>query len=208
MIQSQIELALRRKREPAEYVRTLTNCATASERLSELVSSLLMLARLDSGEHQTEYVPVRLDLIVAKCTDMMRPVAERADVTLSAELEPVSVLGDGKQLEHAILNLIKNAIAYNESGGTVELIVMQDDEAAEVVVRDSGVGISDEDLPRITERFYRADKARSRHHGGSGLGLSIVNQIVASHGGTLTISSTLGEGAIVRMRLEAVGKKE
>lgn len=204
VIQSQIELALRREREPEVYQAALRKCDSASERLSELVDSLLTLARLDSGEIQQEHSSIRLDHIAAKCIDMMRPVAEQANVLLEAEIEPVSVLGDPNQLQHAILNLLKNSITYNKEAGKVSVVVSSNGQNAELIIRDDGIGISDEDLSQVTKRFYRADKARSRNLGGCGLGLAIVDQIVTAHGGVMVISSKPDAGTVVAIQLKRI----
>ncbi len=200
VIQSQVELALKKPRRPEEYVKALTTCADAGERLSELVESLLTLARLDASESQSPSSPLRLDRIAAKCTDLMRPVAEHAEVTLTAETTAASVLGDPQQLERAILNLLKNSILYNRPGGSVTLTVQVAESSAELVVRDTGVGISAEHLPRVAERFYRVDKARSRQGGGSGLGLSIAKQVFVTHRATFDISSQPEHGTTVTVR--------
>lgn len=195
VIQSQIELALRKNRAPEDYVRALGICAAAGDRLSELIESLLTLARLDSSE-TPQLVATRLDLVVAKCIDLMRPVADHADVTFTTELSQVTIAADAKQLEHAVLNLLKNAITYNRPGGSVTVTVVEDTSSAsgKLSIQDTGIGIAPEELGRVTERFYRVDKARSRELGGSGLGLSIAKQIIESHHGTFEIQSTSGSG--------------
>ncbi len=197
VIQSQIELALRKERTPEEYTTALKTCADAEVRLSELVESLLALARLDSGDAISVRQPVRLDLLVAKCTDLMRPLAARAAVKLTDDVTPAWVLGDSSQLERAILNLIKNAVTYNVEGGAVQVAVTTNSSSTILSIHDTGVGISAEDLSRVTERFFRVDKARSRQQGGSGLGLSIAKQTVESHQGTFQISSEQNKGTCV-----------
>lgn len=202
VIQSQVELALRKQRAPEEYVKALTACAGAGERLSELVESLLTLARLDSVEQRTDRCPVRLDLIAAKCTDLMRPVAEHAEVNLYAKVTPASILGNPQQLECAILNLIKNGVAYNRCGGSVHVLVDATELAVTLTIRDTGIGISKQDTAHVTKRFFRVDKARTRQqHGGSGLGLSIADRIIESHGGSMQISSETGKGTTVTIEI-------
>lgn len=200
VIQSQIELALKRERTPGAYVKALTTCGDAGDRLSELVESLLTLARLDSGATQAQHCELRLDLIVAKCTDLMRPVAEHANVTLEVEIEPATMLGDPQQLERAVLNLLKNGISYNRSGGNLRVAVKVSEAELEFAIRDTGVGIGDDHIAHVTERFYRVDKARSRQQGGSGLGLSIARQIIAANNGTMQISSELNQGTTVTVK--------
>ncbi|QDT11979.1 sensor histidine kinase [Planctomycetes bacterium K23_9] len=207
VIQSQIELALKKERTSAEYAKTLAVCASAGDRLSDLVDSLLTLARLDAGEKPAIRTPVRLDLVAAKCIDLMRPLAEHADVKLEGDFGTAVVLGDRKQLERAVLNLLKNSIEYNHRDGSVELVVEASETTAELIVRDTGIGISEEELVRVTKRFYRVDKARTRQQGGSGLGLSIAEQIIETHGGTFQISSELGRGTTTSVRIPVCDQK-
>ena len=214
VIQSQVELALRKERTPEAYVKALTTCAGAGERLSELVESLLTLARLDSAQNRAERHVVRLDLIAAKCTDLMRPVAEFAEINLHAKIEPASMQGNPQELERAIINLIKNGVAYNHRGGSVFVDVTTTENkdggesdgdrrpAITLTIRDTGIGINKEDAANITKRFFRVDKARSRQQGGSGLGLSIVDRIIQAHGGSMKISSEPGEGTTVLIQFE------
>ena len=144
---------------------------------------------------------MRLDRLVAKCTDLMRPVAEHKQVMLELDIHPVSVLGDPQQLERVILNLLKNSIAYNRSGGSVHSSVNASNKTIVLKIRDTGVGIGEEHIAHVAERFYRVDKARTRQQGGSGLGLSIAKRIIEAHQGTLDIASVLGEGTDVTILL-------
>ncbi|GAB5406491.1 MAG: ATP-binding protein [Aureliella sp.] len=205
VIQSQIELALRKDRQPAEYIKALGTCQDAGDRLSELIESLLALARLDSSDSPSEHAEVRLDLLAAKCTDLMRPVAEHAQVTLGVDLLPVTVKGDSKQLERAILNLLKNSVAYNRPGGRVDVSIQPTEKSVELIIKDTGIGISEEHIAHVTERFYRVDKARTRQHGGSGLGLSIAKKIIDAHRGILHIASTPTTGTEVCIELPLGG---
>ncbi len=204
VIQSQIELALRKERAPNEYIKTLSTCYSASDRLTELVDSLLALARLESGEQKPKCSPVRLDLVAAKCIDLMRPVAEQAEVQLESATSPAKTLGDRSQLERVVLNLLKNSIAYNRVGGVVNLSIKVKNSSVELTISDTGIGISEEDLPNVTKRFFRVDKARTRQQGGSGLGLSIAERIVEAHGGSMHFSSEVGKGTTVTVRFNSL----
>ena len=200
VIQSQIELALTTERTSEDYTKALTTCAAAEERLSELVESLLTLARIDSGDQQFIRSLVRLDLIAAKCTDLMRPIAEQAEVDLNADVQPASILGNSQQLERAILNLIRNGITYNHRGGSVQVAVDTKDSVVKLTIRDTGIGINEEDLAHVTKRFFRVDKARSRQKGGSGLGLSIAEEIIKAHDGAIQIASEPRDGTTVTIQ--------
>jgi two-component system OmpR family sensor kinase len=117
----------------------------------------------------------------------------------------MTVLGDADRLKQLFLNLVENAIKYTPPGGQVSVSITRDGSDSIVVVRDDGVGIDATDLPRVFERFYRADPARSRNPGGSGLGLSIAQWVASEHGGSLALDSRLGEGTTVTVRLPAEG---
>ena len=164
----------------------------AAQRMRRLTESLLELARLDGRPTTVEREVADLSDIVRDTLALVEPVADEHDVTLHAQLRPANVLVDIDQVGQAVLNLITNAIVHNLPGGaaTVECGV----ERGLVVLRvvDSGPGIAAEDLPRIFERFYRADKSRSRP--GAGLGLAITQAVVILHGGTVHAQSVPGQG--------------
>jgi two-component system phosphate regulon sensor histidine kinase PhoR len=117
-------------------------------------------------------------------------------------------LGDQDRLKQLILNLVDNALKYTPPGGTVSLSLAKEDGIAQIAVADTGIGIPQEDLPRVFDRFYRVDKARSRNLGGSGLGLSIAYWIAKAHGGDIEVSSAVGEGTEFRITLPAISANE
>jgi len=160
-----------------------------------LTDQLLDLAREDAGAKQQP--PQRLDLaaLVRGVVETMRPLAEAKDLALPGQTgESVWIHGDGSRLRQVFYNLIDNAIKYTPEGGVVEVRLSRQDGVAAVSVRDTGIGISPEHLPRVFDRFYRVDEARTRAEGGTGLGLSIVKSIVTAHGGTVELVSTPGQG--------------
>jgi signal transduction histidine kinase len=115
----------------------------------------------------------------------------------------VHVQGDRTRLEQLVWNLLENALRYTQPGGRVELRLRHEGDQATLTVSDTGVGIAAEHLPRLFERFYRVDKARSRSNGGTGLGLSIVKRVAETHGGSVAVSSALGQGTIFTVTLPA-----
>ena len=126
---------------------------------------------------------------------MLKPLAENAEVSIRCELsEHCSMTGNYDDLYAVIFNLIENAIKYNRPGGTVRVLCFARDVYLQIIVDDTGTGIPEEDLPKIFDRFYRVDKARSREAGGTGLGLSIASQTVKRMGGTIEVESVLGKG--------------
>ncbi len=158
-----------------------------ADRLTRISERLLTLTRLDAAP-DVELVPVKIGAVVERVAHMLRPLAESARVTLRWEGEPEClVLGTGDDFYQIIFNLIENAIKYNLPGGWVDVSVAKKEEQVFLTVSDTGVGIPEEDRPKIFDRFYRVDKARSRAAGGTGLGLSIVREAVELHGGTITV---------------------
>ena len=193
-----------------------------SNRLGRLVDDLLTLSDLELGRTALRRDAQQVSALSAACCETLRAKAETAGVALenavSADLPPIDA--DADRLEQALLNLIDNAIKYTPSGGRVRVSARaftgdpngaaSADTAAhptwvEIAVADTGLGVPEEDLGRLTERFYRVDKARSREVGGTGLGLAIVKHIVQAHGGRLSIDSVLEKGTTVRMVLPVHG---
>jgi two-component system phosphate regulon sensor histidine kinase PhoR len=184
-------------------------------RLGRLVDDLLTLSDLELGRAALRRVALRADSVVEATFEVLRHKAQQAGITLSAEIAPDTPTLDADQdhIEQAVVNLVDNAIKYTPRGGHVMVSARPVDVArtpegailtgpegfVEIAVSDTGIGVPPDDLPRLTERFYRVDKARSRELGGTGLGLAIVKHIVQAHGGSLRIESQLGQGTTVRL---------
>jgi len=170
-----------------------------TERLSHLITDLLDLTRLESQERVENPVPVDVRGVLMTVLARMRRVARKKNITLQwkrfGRAAQYTVRGDETQLTSMFTNLVDNAVQYTPPGGRVE--VTGGFEGSEIVIRvsDTGIGIPRASLPRIFERFYRVDKARSKETGGTGLGLSIVKHVAENHGGRVTVESTLGEGS-------------
>jgi two-component system phosphate regulon sensor histidine kinase PhoR len=186
-------------------------------RLGRLVDDLLTLSDLELGRTELRRTAVQAEDVVETAFEVLRNKADQAGITLAkeipAEMPPFDA--DEDRVEQAMVNLVDNAIKYSPRGGhvtvrarAVELNRTPDGvplpaerRFVEIAVADTGIGVAPEELPRLTERFYRVDKARSRELGGTGLGLAIVKHIVQAHGGTLGIESELGRGTTVRLYL-------
>lgn len=168
-----------------------------AERLSRLIHDLLELSKIESKGFRLRIEPVELDREITRIVDKLKPQFIKKGLALSTDLppEPVIVKADRDQIEQVLLNLLDNSLKYTPSGGEVEVSLRREGNEAVVAVRDTGIGIPREDLPRIFERFYRVDKARSRKLGGTGLGLSIVKHIVEAHRGRVWVESELGKGS-------------
>ncbi|MBI2473277.1 ATP-binding protein [Candidatus Uhrbacteria bacterium] len=176
-------------------------------RMSRLVTSLLMLSRLDGGQAgtlETKDEVVDLQLVLHKTIDRLTPLAQKHQITLSffpSTSVEIPIATSKEFLEQAITNVIHNAIQYNKKDGRVDVCVSTQEDTATIVVKDTGIGIAQEDLQKVFDRFYRVEKSRSRQTGGSGLGLSIVQSIISSLGGVISLSSQLNEGTTVRIVL-------
>ncbi|MEK6257487.1 MAG: ATP-binding protein [Planctomycetota bacterium] len=201
VILAHADLALSRQRSPEEYRATLETCRSASRRMKSLIDGLLTLARFDSDASGLQFAEVDLESVARECIDLVRPLAAERQITMDADLKPTFLRGDRERLSQVITNLLTNAIRYNRDGGQVSVTVATENEAAVISVADTGIGIPADELPRIFDRFYRVDKARSRAEGSSGLGLSISKTIVTSHGGTIVAHSELDVGTTIEVRL-------
>ena len=177
-----------------------------TERLGRLVSDLTDLSNIELGKVSLRLEATPLDEVVDSVLTMIRPRAAGGEVALSvdlpADLPPVRA--DRDRLAQILINLVDNGVKYTPAGGRVAVSARRVGPAlVEVGVTDTGVGIPPADLPRVTERFYRVDRARSRELGGTGLGLAIVKHLVLAHGGELAIESQPGRGTVVRFSLPA-----
>jgi len=173
-----------------------------THRMSHIVESLLAISRLDAGEAKIEMTRLDLGQVAAATTDQMRLLAEEKSIRLTSSVaSDVYVEGDRSHLQQVVVNLVANAIKYTQEGGEVEMHVRRNANAAVLEVVDNGAGIPSYALPHVFERFYRADKARSRESGGAGLGLAIVKAICTAHGAELHVSSKEGKGSIFSIEL-------
>jgi two-component system phosphate regulon sensor histidine kinase PhoR len=191
--------------DPAHARRFLEVVFRHTERLGRLLNDLTDLSNIELGRVSLQRGRVVLAEVVEGALDIIRAKSDAGGVTLEsrlpADLPPVQA--DRDRLAQILINLVDNAVKYTPRGGRVAVEAVAGEGLVEVAVVDTGVGIPPADLPRITERFYRVDRARSRELGGTGLGLAIVKHLVAAHGGTLVIESRPGEGTRVRVTLPA-----
>ena len=167
-----------------------------AERLTRLINDILSISKLESGMNDVPTERVQLDKMAFEVADMLRIHAEEKQVTINAHRnkKPVYIVGNPDHVEQMLINLIENAIKYNKPGGSVTVHVFGNDREANVTISDTGIGIPEEHLPRLFERFYRVDKGRSRSMGGTGLGLAIVKHIVRGMNGEIEVHSKFGEG--------------
>jgi len=169
-------------------------------RMSRIVADLLDLSRLETGSEMDDQV--RLDAVAADEVERMGDAAGIRGVAISVNATAVpAVRGSARDLSLMVRNLIDNAVRYTGDGGSVDVSVRAEDDSVVVKIADTGIGIPQRELPRIFERFYRVDRARSRETGGTGLGLSIVRHVTENHGGEVTVESELGQGTVFEVRL-------
>jgi len=201
-IRGEAEVALARTRTPEEYAEVLASCLEESVRLSELIESLLFLARSESPGDHLKRTREDLGRLLTDLRDYYEATATEMGVTLTASVGD-GVLGDVDRtlLQRALGNLVSNALAHCSAGDGIWLSARRQGSQICIEVRDTGAGIPADVLPRVFDRFYRADPARSRNSGGAGLGLAIVRQIVFLHGGDVQIASEAGRGTTVTVVL-------
>jgi two-component system phosphate regulon sensor histidine kinase PhoR len=199
-VETLIDGALDDRPRAMQYLETVHKHA---EQLAELVEDLLSLSRLDSSPSIPNPRLLLLGRVAAKVVDLLGPAAakkeHRIGLRISDGLQPV--LGSPDYLERAVSNLVENAIKYTPEGGLIRIVVREEGGRAILEVVDNGVGIAADDVPHIFERFYRAERSRSRDMGGTGLGLSIVKHIAQAHGGSVEVDTAPGAGSTFRLRL-------
>jgi two-component system phosphate regulon sensor histidine kinase PhoR len=201
------------RNDPAAREKFLDIMRAQANRMSRLIDDLLSLSRIELNAHVQPDKPVDLNMVVGHVADTLGPLAHDRSVVLSVDkrVPALEVRGERDELIRVFENLVENAIKYGASGGRVEITLDSVPKPqgkgldAVVTVRDFGPGIEAEHVPRLTERFYRVDAAKSREKGGTGLGLAIVKHIVARHRGRLGIESVPGEGTVFSVKIDQIG---
>ena len=186
-------------RDPELLAESLSDMRREVARLIRMANDLLLLAQSESGV-QLRDEPIELDTLLLEVHRELRPLAGDVQLRLGHE-DQIVVQGDRDRIKQALLNLGVNALQHTPSGGTVTLGIARQDGYAALMVTDSGHGIGANDLPHIFDRFYRADRSRSRHHGGAGLGLAIVKWVADAHNGRVDVTSAPGAGSQFRLLL-------
>ncbi len=175
---------------------------TESERLSRMVQQIIELSRLQGDDPIDEPLPVNVDTVLEAAVDASAIDAQAKQITVLRDGESgLEILGNAEQVEVAVGNLVANAVTYSAEGSTVVVAARANDLMVDIVVTDQGVGIPAEEIDRIFERFYRVDPARHRSTGGTGLGLSVVKHVAASHGGEVKVWSVEGQGSSFTLTL-------
>jgi heavy metal sensor kinase len=203
LIHTAAQFSLRRERTQEELLDAMRKIVRESGRTSLLVDDLLLLARADSGTEALHLAPADICASARNAAEQAMTLAEPKGIRVSTNIPagPIFVEGDDQALSRLWLILLDNAVKYTNEGGQISVAIRTTDSLAEIVVEDSGVGIAPAELPYVFDRFWRADKVRSRSMGGAGLGLSIAQWIVQRHHGDIEVRSDLGKGSQFRARL-------
>jgi heavy metal sensor kinase len=208
IMRGELEVAMQEPNLSPQMLESMASILEETERLGKIVEGLLAVSRLEAGEAQLQQEHLDLAQLTRSTLEQMSLLAEEKSITLGAtQLQPVEIEGDPARLKQVIVNLVDNAIKYTATGGSIEVSTAQEGHFAVLRVKDSGIGIPEALVPRVFDRFFRADKSRSRDVGGSGLGLSIVRSICLAHGGDVKIESKEGEGTTVVVWLPSEGPR-
>lgn len=201
VIKTYCDVILQKERTKEELLETLTIIKTISENMGKIINDLLSIARLDSGILSPEnFKDISLNECIRQAVELTAPVAEAKSVSIRTYLEDdIDISGDRDKLTEAFLNIIENAVNYNRPSGVVEIATIKKDNSVDISIKDTGIGIKEDDLERIFERFYRADTTRNIN--GTGLGLSITKAIAEAHGGEIKVESEFGRGSCFTITL-------
>jgi signal transduction histidine kinase len=203
LIRTTAELAVQDSRTNSEYREDMVQILGEAEGTSRLIDSLLMLARADAGEGGLQHELTDVSMSVREALEQGRSLAveKRIELIADSQSEPIVVRGDGEALRRLFFILIDNAIKYTPEGGRIQVGLEIMDAQATIKVTDSGIGIVEYDQLHIFDRFWRADKVRSRGVGGAGLGLSIARWIVDQHQGSIQVRSQPGQGSTFTVKM-------
>jgi len=200
-ISGSLEMLQLKNLAPEQRQRYLETASRQTERINRLFKDLMTLQRYDSDSYFIEKKPFDLQLTLVDIEEMFRNQAAEKGLNLIVDKKPVTVYADPSKIEQVLENLVSNAIKYTNNG-YVKVSLSESDEEVTLKIEDTGIGISEDHLNRLFDRFYRTDKARSRDKGGTGLGLSVVKSILTAHGSAIHIESTPGEGSLFWFSLE------
>ncbi|HMK51393.1 MAG TPA: ATP-binding protein, partial [Thermodesulfobacteriota bacterium] len=183
-----------------DYENMAASTIEECDHLLDMINTMLMISKTESGVHKLSLEEIDLATLVREACELFKPTAEDKDISLTFDIpKPIHFMGDIQMIQRMISNLLDNAIKYTPPGGSVTASMNENDTHVVVSVKDTGCGISANDLPRIFERFYRCDQSRSQS--GIGLGLSLARAIARAHGGDITADSLLNQGSTFTITL-------
>jgi len=200
VLKGELEVTLKRIRSSQEYETALHSSLEEVNRIAGIVENLLTLARFDAKTTTLQAQPLDLNLLIKDTVEAIQVLATQKNITLQLNsAHTVDILADRNQLKRLLLNILDNAIKYTQPGGKISIDLRQQKDTADIDITDTGIGIPEDDLPHIFDRFYRVDKSRSSV--GFGLGLSIAQSIAMAHGGKICAKSNLPQGTIFNISL-------
>jgi heavy metal sensor kinase len=206
VLKGQSELALGKERKPEEYQEVISSNLEEVQYMSKVLEDLFLLSKSDENQIALDCESVDLKSLIEEVCKHAEIIASEKNIKIViAYLEGLQVYGDPVRLRQMVWNVVVNGIKYTQQGGEVKISVRGKGDGVLIIIQDNGIGISEEDLPLIFNRFYRVDKARSRQEGGTGLGLSICKFIVDAHKGSIDIESKLDEGTKFKITLPKSG---
>lgn len=202
------EISLSRERSIEEYRETLESSLEEYATLTSLIDRLLFLARAENPQTAINYVEINLPEELGAIIEFHEAVAEEKNMTISLHCPELTLSVDNVLFQRAVNNLLSNALKYSRPHDTVTIDVTADEQQIYIAIKDSGPGISEEHLPRLFDRFYRVDFARTKKEGGHGLGLAIVKSIMELHQGKVTVESIVGDGTIFTLIFPRLSSKQ
>ena len=203
ILMGELEVALRSPKSAEQYRNIMVSAQEEVSRLSQVVRNLLELSKAESGQVKIDTEKLNISSLLSDICEDIELLAEEKNQKLETKIEPnVMILGDRVRLHQAFLNIVENSVKYTPERGSILVRLLRESGKAVLRVSDTGIGIPEEDLPHIFDRFYRVDKARSQDVQGNGLGLAIVKWIIEAHHGTITVESIAGKGTIFTVRFK------
>jgi heavy metal sensor kinase len=202
-LRAEIETAIQTSHSPEEHESILASFQVEVARMSRVVADLFTLAKMDMRQYALQKERVRLGPLLEEARETWQPLASTRQIEITTKGGDAEVLGDPVALRRVFMNLVENAVKYNRDGGSIILSLDRVNGSARVRVSDTGIGIPPEHVPKLFQRFFRVDKARSRESGGAGLGLAICKSFISSHEGKIIVASTPGEGTTFTVELPA-----
>lgn len=195
--------------EPEVRTQFLNIIFEESKRIEHLIEDLLVLSKLEKDESEINVEHIEVDYMLDDILPVIEQQAQKKSIKIDVDIEPnITLEADEEKMKQILFNLLMNAISYTPEKGSVSVIIDEQEDDVCFTVQDTGIGISEQDLPRIFERFYRVDKDRSRETGGTGLGLAIVKHIVEVHEGKIEVDSELGKGTTFKVYIPKEAKEQ